>query len=845
MNKFKNKHKFIITNKIATMLVALVAILFSFMVFYRVKEINNGVFGGGIDWPSQHLVFIDFLRQNFWNTGEIFPDFTLLLGGGINFADLSYYGVMRPEVLISYLFPSIPSYTWVIVSYFGLYVLSGILCYRWLSIKTNNIKTSLFVTLIYLSSVVLFVHSIMHLMFTNYLSWIFLLFIGLDKYDENPRYKYVIILATTLLIFSSYYFAVGGLMIAGLYTLLDYKKGLKSVCSRVCYMFIGVLLSGFFLVPTIIETLGNSRERVANGLDIVTLLTPNLSFENLLIYSNDTAPSTSIIIMVAVLFNVLSKNKYIRNIGLLLLIPSTFRIVLYIFSGFDTTEAKILIPAFPVVLLNISYFFMFVKNKYREMIIATLITIVLCICYYLKSEDFIKIIFDLSLLFILVSVVCYYKKNLFLFIYLLIPMTLSFNQLSKSSKNMPITQEAIDNSFDPDMRNIVEEAVHENEVYRLDSHFNANTYLSPNAYQTTFYSSVLNRNYIDFIRNEVNVASGSVMHYASMERDPFALDIFGVKYILERSNEENNILGYNKNLQTDRYSVYTNDNVLPLAYVSYDNVDQEVYDSLSKAQKVDALTTSTVVDDGNVNYNSSLIPYTNNYEIIKKDEGLSFEQLPNGNIKVNNQKDGFVTIKLDKNILNQILMIDFDIENIVDPYNTPVYISMNGYTNTRPNDGFYYANNDSSFSYHLNNNQGFETIDILFSKGEYELSNIDVNLFGYDNIVNRKNDIEQIEVIETNGKENIISGKVNVKQGGYLVTSLPYQKGYSIIIDGKEVEVERINQGFVGSKISSGEHNIKIKYDMPGKAIGVVLSSLTFLTFGGYQLLNLVKNKNK
>ena len=57
-------------------------------------------FGSETDWYSQHVTIADYMRKNFYATGSLFPDFTGL-GGGTNFFSLSYYGFMRPDVLIS------------------------------------------------------------------------------------------------------------------------------------------------------------------------------------------------------------------------------------------------------------------------------------------------------------------------------------------------------------------------------------------------------------------------------------------------------------------------------------------------------------------------------------------------------------------------------------------------------------------------------------------------------------------------------------------------------------------------------------------------------------------------
>ena len=45
---------------------------------------RQGVFGVKVDWLSQHSVLPDYFRQQFYETGKLFPEFAGNLGGGQN-----------------------------------------------------------------------------------------------------------------------------------------------------------------------------------------------------------------------------------------------------------------------------------------------------------------------------------------------------------------------------------------------------------------------------------------------------------------------------------------------------------------------------------------------------------------------------------------------------------------------------------------------------------------------------------------------------------------------------------------------------------------------------------------
>ena len=60
--------------------------------------------------------------------------------------------------------------------------------------------------------------------------------------------------------------------------------------------------------------------------------------------------------------------------------------------------------------------------------------------------------------------------------------------------------------------------------------------------------------------------------------------------------------------------------------------------------------------------------------------------------------------------------------------------------------------------------------------------------------------------------DNKIQGKVNNDKDCMMCFSIPYDNNWNIYVDGKEVEMLRVNYGFIGAFIQSGEHEIILKY---------------------------------
>lgn len=86
---------------------------------------------------------------------------------------------------------------------------------------------------------------------------------------------------------------------------------------------------------------------------------------------------------------------------------------------------------------------------------------------------------------------------------------------------------------------------------------------------------------------------------------------------------------------------------------------------------------------------------------------------------------------------------------------------------------------------------------------------------------------------------NSIKGTITVSRKKLLFFSIPYDKGWSITIDGKKVETKLINIGFIGVIIPPGVHNIELSFVPPFLVSGTLVMISSFLLY----LLLILQNK--
>lgn len=83
--------------------------------------------------------------------------------------------------------------------------------------------------------------------------------------------------------------------------------------------------------------------------------------------------------------------------------------------------------------------------------------------------------------------------------------------------------------------------------------------------------------------------------------------------------------------------------------------------------------------------------------------------------------------------------------------------------------------------------------------------------------------------------ETIIEGKINVSEDGILYTSINYDEGWAVYIDGEKVSKDKLydigDKALLGVEITKGTHNITLKYTPRGLYLGCIISFVTLIAF--------------
>ena len=318
--------------------------------------VRGEFFGYGSDWLSQHLPLAETLRSAMLDSGRLLPLY-LHLGGGSSVYDFAYYGLLRPDILLGCLFPEIG------MEYFlAGYSLAGIvlgtnLLFWWLRRRLrgepSGTRAAAFAAVLYAAATCLF-HAHNQLMFVNYLSFLILTLIGIDRMAEQGKGAWLVTSGLSLVYLHSFYYSISCLAVCGIYA-IDWVRGMRGTkCEKRAKSFVlrlagcvclSIGLCAVLLLPTGLDILSGSKD---GGVFAAQLKLLDLTLEGML-YTPYGMGLT--LISLYCLLTALAQRKT-RFLAICMLAIAAIPAVSLLLNGLLYARGKILIPfLLPMLLL--------------------------------------------------------------------------------------------------------------------------------------------------------------------------------------------------------------------------------------------------------------------------------------------------------------------------------------------------------------------------------------------------------------------------------------------------------------------------------------------------------------
>ena len=793
------------------------------------------IFGSRVDWLSQHSVFPEYFRQQFYDTGNLFPEFAANIGGGQNIYHFAYYGLYNPLYFPAYFLPFLKMSDYIMLVSILCLVADVLLFFKWIRShgvsKGNGILTSI---LFLLTGPMIF-HSYTHLMFVNYMPFLLLALMGTDRYFQKHRSD-LLTGSVFLMILTSFYFSVGGILILLIYGVFQYldtqEKRRKKVTVKGFFLaglvfcipiLTAVMMSGFLLVPTAMA-LQNSARGTGFSISPKDLFWPDSDYMQVLYHPYGIGLTTFVLTVLITGFTYKKwKENYIHIACFLVIMLPVFQ---YVLNGGLYIRGKVLIPMLPLLCYLIS---MYIEKQrkgeiyFLQGILPFLVTIIVIwggSCLLLMDAG----------IMLLCGLLFYRKHKEKIFLFVSIGMLLLYGTIMNGWFSERTERDFYNQVTDNDYRQITKEILEkEKGFYRMEQAgtrktdaANLNRIWSGEQYSSSIYSSTYNEEYQKFRKDifQIEQPYRNIFMQARAQ-NPIFQKLMGVKYIVS----EQDIPGYEK----IKENVYENPGVYPIVYATSQYLSEEDYNTLEFPYNQTAFLDFAVVKN-----RSSCAGWKEKLQsnIQEIDLGLEHKDI---DVKQSVTK----MMPIPKAKKGDLFLLQFDVEN--KNISKDIFIDIEGIRNKLTEKNHIYYNENETFTYAVMLEEGQTQIQMKFGTGIYEIKNLKSYIWKNHAEESKNQTLCQSDFLlnkqETKG--NKIFGKIERKEAGILITSIPFDENFTVYIDGKKTVSEKVNTSFLGVNVENGIHDIEMIYHSPGLKAGKIISAVGLLLYFFHRKLQL------
>ena len=880
-----------------------------------------GVFGAKVDWISQHSVIPDYFRKQFYATGKLFPEFAMNLGGGQNIYNYSYYGLYSPLFLLSYALPFVKMSTYVIIMEMVCLMASVLLVYMWLNRKGFGRAVSFAVAVIFLLTGPMICQSYSQIMFVNYMPFLILALMGVDRYFEKRR-SGLLAVSTFLMIMTSFYFSIGGMLALVIYGIHCYGRKLEGkneratvkgfLCEGMRFllpMIYAVLASGVLLVPTAFALIGRSSGESSGGnanaesLSVLlgsgnaTKILKGLFFPQLRLSGVFYSPyglgfgTLMLTVLVATMFR---RRWSDRVMAWIIAIVAGVPVFVYILNGGLYLRDKALIPLIPLFCYMLAMYLKKVSCEEFSWVGCIPYVVTMELIYIGRNQEGMEKLWSFLMTESQIMFGCYLAAGMIKEVWrnrkqtiwrargtvlilagsMAVFLAVFDNQYAKEKQEMLDTtfyKQVTDSKIADAIQTATDEAKKDGGFYRTvqlgnddENAANLNRVWNTDQYISSIYSSSYNKAYQNFRKDTFGLEQpyrNFLMQ--SEESNPIYARFMGEKYIVTKAKMKGvRLLGV-----SGEWKIYENESAAPIIYGTSQLMSEKDYSKLEYPYNQTLLLEKVVVpkstakqaDSGQQansietvdNLHNAVLQFGENSCISETDGGYHIYAKKDTKVKAEivsqidiNSVNTVNTENVGENVKvanetkkvsgNRVLMLRFKVKNLKPSKDLTIW--MNGNRNKLSAKQRVYYNDNTTFTYAAALDSDENQVEVTFGKGKYNLSDVEAYVTTLPGTELYESEFLQND---TKTKGNVIAGSLTMQKSGYLITSIPYDSGFEIQVDGKPATSEKVNTAFLGCKVKAGEHDIVITYHAPGLAAGKVMS---FVGMIGFLILSVLEH---
>lgn len=443
--------------------------------------------------------------------------------------------------------------------------------------------------------------------------------------------------------------------------------------------------------------------------------------------------------------------------------------------------------------------------------------------------------FALTIIFLLIYFVCMSgnslkllsRKQLSLLLLLTIGVEMSLNanaMVHGILEDWNYASRSLYTDPQPSLQALVNQTKKENQTfYRLENldPVSSNDSFAYNYAGINMFSSIRNRHSSTYL-NDLGFRSRGTNLNIRYNNNTLLMDAFtSIKYNIASTGFDK--FGFEKVAQKGAYSLYENTNALPLGFTI-----------------PTTRTEPKIIANDNLQNQTNLMNYLSGLEQTY----FAFEpiqMIDSKNTEITTVGQQVTYKEITPNTAKELTY------EVTIPAHTQAYLSL------FPTD--FNQLQSSSASITVNGQQRKTQINIngqYYDLGYYDQTQtvtFTLSLYGTDQVSFQE---PKVVTLDTDAYQNAITAikrdgvdfktgnrsataSFTTKEATTLVTTIPYDKGWSATLDGKKVPITEFEDGLISLTIPKGKHTLVLRYVPPGLKIGIASFILCLILFGIYQ----------
>lgn len=446
------------------------------------------------------------------------------------------------------------------------------------------------------------------------------------------------------------------------------------------------------------------------------------------------------------------------------------------------------------------------KFRWISITYGIMLLLILGLQFYSKkyeniSQDMIWLNLVVITIYYLLAVLKKYFKKMNMIAMLGFVFVVSLEIIAGMNENLDITQ-IKDSFYDgySDEKTVLNKIKDENsDFYRLENLYTL-SFNDPSwygYYGVSTFSSMAYEN-MAVLQHNLGMPGNEINSYYYKQNTPIYDSIFDVKYFIGNNKDDN----YYEKYDYDKLDVYKNKNLTNLLYLSSSGVKFWNYNNYNPfsvqnnfvlgATGIDQVLERIEITSKDEVYNDGSYVVMK-YEINPKEDNVYFYNNSTG---------------IDFMLIGDELYYNSDDYNYV--YNIK-NINIMSYNDYNEKYIINYKANKSKVTFYVGYNNYFE----------YDFFVYKLNQDKFKSFLAKINE-NQINI--SSFKEDCITASVSSDSEQTVFTSIPYDEGWHVYVNDREVSTFKIGNALLGFDLDAGDHEIVLKYKIPYFNLGLFIS---------------------